>query len=242
MNESFIEKMEAYLEGSISREKLQQIAEEEDIHNLEEELRWLQESRVAIEAAGLRQQLKEVLPKSVKKEAKVVRLKSIRTALAIAASVLVIVVAYLGWNQRGTNRLYAEYEYVDPGPPALMSQGGAYELNDALTYYSEGDYQSAVERLQQIESNYPNNDTLNFYLGASLLYQGQAEAARSSLSKLGTQANSRFQERADWLLVLAALREKDWERAQTLVQAILSEPEHEFMDQARSLAEDLMMK
>lgn len=239
MNESFIENIEAYLEGSISRETLQQIADKEGIVNLEEEIRWFRDSQVAIEAAGLRQQIKEILPQASKKEAKVVRLRRLRTVLAIAASVLVIVVAYLGWNNAQSDSLYAEYEYIAPGPPMLMSQSDDYELYDALTYYGEGNYGEAARRLQGIVDAYPNSDTLAFYLGASLLYQGETAAARSSLENLLRQEDSRFQQRAEWLLVLLALKEKDWATAEARLSLIRSTPDHEFYDSAQSLAETL---
>lgn len=239
MNESFIERIEAYLEGSISREALQQIADAEGIANLEEEIRWFRDSQVAIEAAGLRQQLKEVLPQTSKKEAKVVRLRSLRTVLAIAASVLVIVVAYLGWNNAQSNSLYAEYEYIAPGPPTLMSQSDDYELYDALTYYGEGNYAEAASRLQRITDAYPNSDTLAFYLGASLLYEEETTAANPLLESLSTREDSRFQQRAEWLLVLLALKEKDRETATTRLRSILATPDHEFSGPAQSLAERL---
>lgn len=239
MNELLIEKIEAFLEGEISREELQKAADEAGVAKLEEEIQWFKDSQVAIESAGLRQQLKEILPKPEKKETKVVRLRSIRRVLAAAASVLVIVVAYWGLNRGGQSSLYAEYEYVDPGLPVLMSQSKDHQLYDALTYYSEGDYSVAEEKLRQIQSDYPNSDTLSYYLGASLLYQGKTEAAKAPLEEVSSFSNSRFQQRADWLLVMAALKEKNREEAGSIVQRILNTPGHEFMEKAQALQQDL---
>jgi TolA-binding protein len=239
MNELLIEKIEAFLEGEISREELQKMAEEAGIANLDEEIQWFQDSRVAIASAGLRRQLKEVLPQPAKKETRVVRLRSIRRVLAVAASVLVIVVAYWGLNRSGQSSLYADYEYVDPGLPVLMSQSKDHQLYDALSYYSEGNYSVAEEKLQQIQADYPNSDTLAYYLGASLLYQGKTEAAKAPLEEVSTFENSRFRQRADWLLVMAALKEKNLEEAGTLVELILNTPGHEFTDRAQALQQDL---
>jgi TolA-binding protein len=239
MNEILIEKIEAFLEGKISREELQKMADEAGITNLDEEIRWLQDSQVAIAAAGLRQQLKEVLPQPAKKEARVVRLRSIRRVLAVAASVLVIVVAYWGLNRGGQSSLYADYEYVDPGLPVLMSQSKDHQLYDALSYYSEENYEIAEEKLRQIQADYPNSDTLSYYLGASLLYQGKTEAAKAPLRAVSEFEDSRFQQRADWLLVMAALKEKNLEEAGTLVEQILNTPGHEFLDKAQSLQQRL---
>ncbi len=239
MNELIIEKIEAYLEGDISREELQKVAADAGVSNLDQEIEWFKDSQVAIEAAGLRQQLQEVLPKPAKKEARVVQLRSIRRVLAVAASVLVIVVAYFGLNRGGSSSLYADYEYVDPGLPVLMSQSKDHQLYDALSYYSEGDYAVAEEKLQQIQADFPNSDTLSYYLGASLLYQGKTEAAKGPLQEVSSFENSRFHQRADWLLVMTALKEKDLEQAGTLVQRILDTPNHEFLERAKALKEEL---
>lgn len=239
MNELLIENIEAFLEGEISREALQKMADDAGIANLEEEIQWVKDSQVAIEAAGLRQQLKDTLPKAGKKEARVVRLRSIRRVLAVAASVLVIVVAYWGLNRGGQSSLYANYEYVDPGLPVLMSQSKDHQLYDALSYYSEGDYSVAEEKLLQIQADYPNSDTLSYYLGASQLYQGKTQAAQSALQEVKNFNGSRFQQRADWLLVTAALKEKDLEKAAKLADEILNTSDHEFRDRAQDLLQDL---
>lgn len=239
MNELLIEKIEAFLDGKISREELQKMAGEAGISKLEEEIRWFKDSQVAIESAGLRQQLTDVLPKPGKKETKVVRLRNIRRVLAVAASVLVIVLAYFGFNRGKQSSLYADYEYVDPGLPVLMSQTKDHQLYDALSYYSEGNYSVAEEKLLQVQADFPNSDTISYYLGASQLYQGKTEAAQSSLEQLSSFDGSRFQQRADWLLVLTALKEKNTDKAAELVQDILDTPGHQFIDLAQDLQKDL---
>jgi TolA-binding protein len=239
MNEILIEKIEDFLEGNLSREELQKMADSAGINNLEEEIQWFRDSQVAIEAVGLRNQLQDILPKSEKKEAKVIQFRSIRRILAVAASILVIAVAYWGLNQGGQSDLYASYEYVDPGLPVLMSQSKDHQLYDALTYYGEGNYSVAEEKLRQIQSDYPNSDTLTYYLGASLLYQGKTQAAKPALRQVSTFENSRFQQRADWLLIMTALKEKNLEEANTLVNKIISTPGHEFMERAQNLRKEL---
>jgi len=237
MSAEFIEKIEDYLDGKISREELQQLADAEGVENLEQEIQWLQDSQIAVEAAGLRDQLQAALPKS--QAPKVRRLKPVRTILAIAATLLLLVIAYFGFLRDDTPSLYAKYEYVDPGLPVLMSQSEDHLFYDAMTYYSEGNYAVTEEKLQQIRDQYAGSDTLLYYLGASQLYQGESQEAQESLQQVVATENSSYAEKAEWLLVLSALRAENEAEAQRLVQQILDNPDHAFFAEAENLQEEL---
>ncbi len=239
MKEELMERIEAFLDGKISREELQRDADALGETDLQEKITWFTNTQTAIEAAGLRNQLQDILPKPQHKEAKVVRFTRNRWTWAIAASLLLLVVAYWGVNNFSNPGLYAEYEYVDPGLPVLMSQSDDYQLYDALTYYSEGNYAVAEEKLLQIEEQSPASDTLVYYLGASQLYQGKTTAAEGNLSKVANVENSKFVQRAEWLLILVALKEQHMEKAKQLLQQILATPDHEFLQQAQSLQKEL---
>ncbi len=240
MSAEFIENIEAFLDGSLSREDLESLAQEQGIENLDEEIQWFKDSQVAIEASGLRDQLREVLPKSTKKEAKVIRFTSFRRALAVAASILVIAVAYWVLNPGNSGGgLYSKYEFVDPGLPVLMSQSKDHLLYDAMTYYSEANYAEAEQRLQQIKSQFPSSDTISYYLAASQLYQGKTADATASLLEIQQLDNSRYKQRADWLLVLNALKDKDFDAARTTITSILNNSDHEFFENARNLQQEL---
>ena len=235
MSAEFIEKIEDYLEGKISREELQQLADAEGVEHLEQEIQWLQDSQIAVEAAGLRDQLQAALPKAEEQKPKVRRLKPIRTVLAIAATLLLLVIAYFGFLRNDTPTLYAKYEYVDPGLPVLMSQSEDHLFYDAMTYYSEGNYAVTEEKLQQIREQYTGSDTLLYYLGASQLYQGETQEAQESLQQVVATENFSYAEKAEWLLVLSALRAANETEAQRLVQQILDHSDHAFFEEAEKL-------
>ncbi len=234
-----MEQIEAFLDGAISKAELQQQADALGETDLDEKVEWFRNTQTAIEAAGLRNQLQDILPKPQHREARVVNLSSKRWVWAAAASVLLLVVGYWGVTQFSSPGLYAEYEYVDPGLPVLMSQSDDYQLYDALTYYGEGNYAVAEQKLLEIKAQYPESDTLAYYLGASQLYQGKTGAAVQSLQKVAAANDSRFVQRAEWLLVLAALKEEDKARAKQLLQAILTTPDHEFRQKAQDLQKEL---
>ncbi|MEO0340830.1 MAG: hypothetical protein AAF242_16670, partial [Bacteroidota bacterium] len=165
MDAEFIEHIEDHLTGNISREDLERRAKEHGVSNLDQEIEWYQDSITAIQAAGLRNQLQDVLPKPQKREAKIRRMGPRRWIMTIAASLLVLVVAYFGFFNNGGNDLYAQFEYVDPGLPVVMSQSDDYLFNDAMSYFGEGNYKVAEEKLQQIQNSGVSSDTLTYFLG-----------------------------------------------------------------------------
>lgn len=236
MNAELLEQIEAYLDGDLSQEELRRSALAAGVTDLESEIQWMRDARTAVEARGLRQHLSEVLPAA---PTPVRRLPVRRGWLAIAASLLVLVAAGLWWLNRPTvPPLYAEYEYIDPGLPVLMSQSEDYELYDALTYYGEGNYTVAAEKLRQLTGTALDGDTLRYYLGASLLYQGNPAAAQVEFDRILSGTDSTFIPRAQWLAVLTALRSEDLAAARRRLEPILSTPGHPFAEAARSLARE----
>ncbi len=239
MSAALIAQIEAFLEGRLSKAALQKQAELEGVTNIDEEIQWFQDSQVAIEAAGLRDQLQEAFSEPVERKGILRQLGPLRTGFAIAASILLLIVVYWGMNSDSTTSLYATYEYVDPGLPVLMSQSDQHQLYDALSYYSEENYVVAAEKLAQLQDAGMKSDTIRYYLGASLLYQGKAEAAKLALKPVSEDSTSPFHARAQWLLVLSALKEDQLDEAQLLLPSIVDNPAHPFQEKAKQLQLEL---
>ncbi len=239
MTAALIAKIEAFLEGRLSKEALQAQAEQEGVTNLDEEIKWFQDSQVAIEAAGLRDQLQEALSQPAEKKGIIRQLGPLRTGFAIAASILLLVVVYWGMQSESSTSLYATYEYVDPGLPVLMSQSDQHQLYDALSYYSEENYTVAAEKLARLLEAGTKSDTISYYLGASLLYQGKTEEAVPALTSLSEDSASPFHLRAQWLLVLAALKADQLTEAQQLLPIIVENQTHPFFEKAKQLQLEL---
>lgn len=245
MTAALIAKIEAFLEGRLSKAALQAQAEQEGVTNIDEEIKWFQDSQVAIEAAGLRDQLQEALSQPeeknqpAEKKGIIRQLGPLRTGFAIAASILLLVVVYWGMQSEQSASLYATYEYVDPGLPVLMSQSDQHQLYDALSYYSEENYTVAAEKLGLLLEAGTKSDTISYYLGASLLYQGKTEEAVPALKTLSEDSASPFHLRAQWLLVLAALKEEQLGEAQQLLPIIVENQTHPFFEKAKQLQLEL---
>jgi len=233
MKQQHIEKIEAYLQSEITRAELQRYAEQEGITDLDENIEWVQNTILAVEAEGLREQLKLILPKEEKREAKVRRLSFIKWISGIAASLLLLFVAYWGMNTNGTaTNAYAQYEYQEPGLPVTMSQSDNYALYDALTYFGEANYGKTIEKLEAIAGE--NSDTVSYYLGASYYYEANYESAIQNLSH-AKMSGSAFAQEADWLLVMSYLKDDNKAEAEMLLNKLIDNTSHKFYQRAKEL-------
>lgn len=242
MNREYFDQIERFLDGEISRTDLEALFPDVATVQLETDIATNRNMRTAIEAAGLRDQLIEILPKTVAETTaettKIRRLIPWKQGLAIAASILVLAIVYFAWPTNESGGLYAEFEYIDPGLPVLMSQSDDHALYDALSYYSEEDYETTIEKLTGLQAQGISNDTITFYLGASYLYQRQAGSAAETLSRLANDG-SPFQNQAEWLLVLTALQQEDYDQAQAFLTKVLQNNTHPFHNNAQRLQTEL---
>lgn len=234
-----IQHIEDYLDGRMDRKKLASYFSELKTDELEQEIEWVRNARLAVEMNGLRTQLKEVFETEHKETPIVRRMKLWRPVLAIAAALAILLAIYLGLNSRSTTpSLYASYAYKAPNLPMLMSQSENYTLYDALTFYGEGNFEEASRRLMKVKEGQEANDTVNFYLGASLLYEGKSAESKAFLEDNSLE-NSSFQAQAAWLLVLAYLKEENYPKTREYLQPILEDQTHPFYNQALQLMKDV---
>ena len=239
MNPALLENIELYLEGAMTRQELEEKLTSEEVAQLEENIEWVKNSRLAIEAVGLREQLKEVLPEPSKLEANDAKVipfyRNTRQLYWIAASLVILVVAFFGIYTNSQSGLYEKHLYTDPGIPVLMSQSDQYQLYDAMSFYSEGNYEVAAQKLKALQEELGATDTTTYYLGASLLYQDKPNEAISYLKEVKVD----FKQKADWLLLLAYIKDEKPEEAKASLANILSNEQHLFYKEAQELYQEL---
>lgn len=244
MEPQLIEKIESYLSGELKKDQLEKYAAEHNIKDLDQEIEWVENAQLAIEANGIKLQLSEVIKSAQKDDAKIKPLNKTfslgrLTSLSIAAAVALLFGVLFLFKPGNTDKLYSKYEFVDPGLPVLMSETNRFEMYEALSYYSEQNYPETIKRLSNLQSGGSYNDTIEFYLGVANLYENNINESLPLIEKVSEDENSIFQERAEWLLVLANLKTGDKMKTKSLLQPIISDSDHPFYKQALALEADL---
>lgn len=239
MRAAIIEKIEDYLNGDINLTDLRAYAEQQNVTDLEDKIAWVKDVALAVEAEGVKAQIGNLLADNKSQPAKVVTMPMSRWIIGLAASLMLVVTAYFGLKDQSPDdhQQYAQYEYNDPGLPVVMSQSSNYALYDALTYYGEQNYTTAVEKLLALPST--SSDTVAYYLGASYLYQEQYKKAIAQLPSVAKNSSSVFQEKAQWLLILSYLKGGDTQSAKVVLDEILSDSEHQFYQKAAKLQKEI---
>ncbi len=233
MSPELIENIERFIDGELSRDVLNMFATENNIDRLEEKIDWVRNSRVAVEAEGLKNQLHDLFGQEKAQPAKIRKLGFSRISWAVAASILVLIGGYWMINTSSSDdNLFAQFEYKDAGLPVVMGQSKDYQFDDAMTYFIEENYTVAENKFSQIGNP---SDTVIYYLGASQFYSGNSEAANKNLTMVASNINSGFQEKSEWLLLLNALKAKNIESVNLLGSKIVSNPNHRFYTEANDL-------
>ncbi|PRY89865.1 tetratricopeptide repeat protein [Mongoliibacter ruber] len=204
------ERIEQYIFGNIS-------AEESDAFELEMESdndlrkKYLEVKTIisGLEEAALREDL-EIFHKEM--EAPTQRITTNRSInywpWAAAAAIFLCIVAAVWTIYPPTpshERLFAQFYQEDPGLITAMSSASNYEFDRAMVDYKSGKYEEAIVRWEKLIQNNPENDTLQYFLGASNLALKKADPAIFYLNSFVSKEESAFYEDATWYLALAYL-------------------------------------
>ena len=150
-----------------------------------------------------------------------VRTLSTRSALAAAASVLVVVVAgaflYRGAAASTPEALAAAYFEPDPGLPTTLGEAEDAAFDEAMIDYKLGDYPAALRGWEQLRAGTGSNDTLSYFHGVTLLALERPGAAAEVLGEVG---GGGFEVEARWYEALAALGQGDEGGARRLLTGV----------------------
>ncbi|MCZ4408997.1 hypothetical protein O3Q51_09270 [Cryomorphaceae bacterium 1068] len=220
LSEKDFERIERFILGDMSAEERQSFQKE-------------MEADDALRKAVLEQR---TLIKSVEAEGLKVELDSIHKELydsaqgkknpflffSIAASIAVLIgFSFWFFNQEdSTSELYAEYNYTDPGLPVPMSATDSYDFYDAMVDYKMEDYQEALDKWNILLESEPQNDTLNYYIGASYFNMAAFDQAKPYLNKAFESAGSNFNNKAQYMLFLSELKSGNTEKAMKIIPLI----------------------
>ncbi|MEL7220394.1 MAG: tetratricopeptide repeat protein [Bacteroidota bacterium] len=248
--EELYQTIENYLDGKLTTDAKQAFEQRLKAEpEVQMELDAFRLSREVIEE-GIADQLRQDFGKWAaetpsQQSAKVVPLRSYRTALAIAASLLFLVVfAFLQWRTADQSynslALATQYHNSDLG----ITRSGANdssELSQATTAVQAENYPLALSSLSAID------DTSAYYADAQLLLAdvyyrtNELDEASQTVEPLLAASDNLLQEKAEWLKVLIALKagEKNEPGFKQLLQTISTDTNHSYQPQAAQLEETL---
>lgn len=244
------DKIEAYLGGQLSESEArafeQNLAQDA---GLQEELNAHLLAKDAIDVA-IADSLRETL-KTWKEEEKgnigITEGPRIRTLwrrnLAIAASVLVLIVAGSYWwaNSQYSDSAIAGRFYSAADLASLRKGPGDQEpLAPGTKLIQQGNYTEAIQFFNDALLANENNNEARCYRGQAYLLQGDLTAAETDL-KLVVQnsIHKNLQEKAEWVLALVYLKEGNASQWQPLVEKMASNPEHNYHPDAVNLQTSL---
>jgi len=119
----------------------------------------------------------------------------------IAASVAILIsLSVWFFNTSNTNQnLFKQHFSPDPGLPTVMGTNDNYDFYEAMVDYKRGSYKIAIEKWEKQLLKKPKNDTLNYFLGAAYLADGNTNKAITFLEK--NTKNDNITEAKDALLI-----------------------------------------
>lgn len=136
----------------------------------------------------------------------------------IAASIAILLCVGSLWflnSPTNNQRLFEEYFVADPGLPTVMGNTGNYDFNVAMVDYKRGEYAIAIEKWKRLLVQQPQNDTLNYFLGAAHLAEMQPEIAIKYFDITLNANNAAFKNEAFYYMGLAYLKLEDGPKAKS---------------------------
>ena len=123
----------------------------------------------------------------------------------------------------------AEYENVskmkkDGAPSKSSIQAINYNdiLEKGLTKYKLGNYEGAIEDLNTILSQFPNDLNAIFYTALAYYNLDKSELALKNLDKVLTDVNKTFYDEAKWYKVLTLIKQGRTQRAKEILNEIIA--------------------
>lgn len=140
----------------------------------------------------------------------------------VAASLFLAMTAGIWWiigQESPEEKLYQAYFIADPGLVTSMASEGNYEFDRAMVDYKDGNYVDAISRWEKLLTEKPQNDTLNYFLGAALLSSKQERKSVDFLETVAKDSSSGFYSDANWYVGLAYLKMGQKEKALNFLSA-----------------------
>jgi len=244
------EKLVQYLDGDLPESEHQELTRQLAADAvLQEQYDSLLQTREAIRQYGLQQQVASLHRQMMQEfsQAPVKKMpqsrRTLRYVLSIAASILLLVVGYMGYQfiNLSAEKLYSSnYAHYD----LSATRGAAPEsVTAADKAYQEGNYREVV----RLAATGTDQSSRSYFLaGASALelkdYTGAVSYFNKVLELNRTTGEKKFNDDAEYYLALTYIRTRDLDYALELLNKIKDDPEHTYNSKvSRSLIRKVKM-
>lgn len=161
----------------------------------------------AIEEVGLRESMDRFHSEMEGSSTKIIQFPMAR--LYKIAAIVVLLLGTGLWfvlRQNTDERLYKEYFTADPGLPTVMGTNDNYAFYEAMVDYKQGKYKVAIQKWQLLLGQKGTNDTLNYFLGAAHMANGETAASIPFFQRVLGNDGSAFYNDAAFYQALAQLK------------------------------------
>ena len=219
LSQEVFERIESYLLDQMEdAEKATFEAEMAKDQTLAEQTEGLRSLILSSEIYGLQESMNKFHADLEEGEGKVKKLNApfpLQRYLIAAAIGLLILIGIFSLPKGGdqNEQLFAAYFQADPGLITSMSAGNNYAFNKAMVAYKEGKYKEAIGSWEKLYQNNPQNDSLNYFLGAAYLANAEPTKAIAYFEYVYPLEESSFQQESLWYLGLAYLKAGEVEKA-----------------------------
>jgi len=176
---------------------------------------------------------------SINKNKPVAKMRSLRSYLAAAASVALLL-GFFGMNWAGNNysntalgeEMYSGYDL----PNVRSGNNTVHPFSEGLTAFQNKNYDQAVEFFKGIVVDDPRYPEAQFYLGHALLESKNFGEAATQFEKVAGLEDVRYTESAEWYQIIAQLSLGETNNNfDTLLTKITTDKDHTFNKQATEL-------
>lgn len=195
---------------------------------LKAEVETTKELLLAVELGGLKASLKNRHTPTVRlvprTEEEIDTGEGPRYWFALAASILAVIAVgtWVLFQKPPINQqLFSQYATQDPGLPVPMSTTTEYVFYDAMVDYKRQEYTKAIEKWRDLHTNAPNNDTLNYFMGAAHFNSEHYELAIPFFENTLATRSLAFSAKSQWFLALSYLKTEEYEKIDILVNEAL---------------------
>lgn len=154
-----------------------------------------------------------------------------RVAATIAILIALGGILYF-YIPNSNERLFNAYFTPDPGLPTVMGNSDNYDFYEAMVDYKQGNYETALQKWENLLPQKMDNDTLNYFLGSAYLANDEPSKAIPYFDHVLGNTQPAFQSEAAYYKGLAHLKNNE-------VEAALKSLEQTSNEKGRELAKKL---